>query len=160
MISKTIFIFFLLFIFANFANAAIYKCKQSDGSVRYMDRPCLKGSKTERIKNLRQAQNAIYKDLDAPVYPGAEVSIGEEMESSKKGTYILNVTLQVRDDPKKVLAFYSNHTAIKKCEKNNMNTNHMCRFSKYKRISSGDLFVDNHQKNGKVEVYMSYFYKK
>ena len=98
--------------------------------------------------------------IEAPVYPGAEITYNEEMESSEKGKFTRGVELQVDASPEEVLAFYQNSSAIAECEKNALADNYKCEFAKGRTITSGMLFVDSKKKNGKIEVYMDYFYWK
>lgn len=155
-----------LVLFSTMANAGIYKCKQGDGSIKYVDKPCSVGDKTERIKTLNQPKSdsstaaSSSHNSDVPFFSGATVIGDDEMESGTKGKFIRDIEYKVNAEPKDVLAFYRDNPAIKACEKNDTADNHICKLAKYKSISGGDIFVDDKKKKGTARVYMSYFYKK
>lgn len=157
----------LLFSF-NLAHAKIYKCKQTNGTTNYSETPCPKSQKSEQIQNFKQVEEggkssdegkSIMK-FGVPFYPGAVITSNDTMDSSESNKGIRDISYDLYVDPEIVLNFYRSHSAIKKCEKNDMADNYMCKFNKTDKVSGGDLFIDSIKKKGKIEVYMSYFYFK
>lgn len=83
--SKISLTFLLFALFANTANANIYKCKKLNGTTQYSDRPCTKGLKQENIRTIKKSAQGI---------PAAERNAKSVSGSSSKviGTWSCIVT--------------------------------------------------------------------
>lgn len=96
----------------------------------------------------------------APIFPGAKIVDDITMSSSKPGVKIRQVAAKSTEKPEEVYQYYKNLPHTENCRKRKDNGTYDCDFVKKGKISSGSMWVDINQYQGKTSFTLDYFYKK
>ena len=97
---------------------------------------------------------------EVPPFPSSEITFSEEMDSINPDILMKQVELSSTAAPEDILEFYQKSEFVDSCEKNDMADNYICKLKTHDVIKSGYVFIDDHQKKGKTNIFMDYFYYK
>ena len=97
---------------------------------------------------------------EVPPFPDSEIIFSEEMDSSNPDILMKQVELSSTAASEDILDFYKKCEFVDSCEKNDMADNYICKLKTHDVIKSGYVFIDDHQKKGKTNIFMDYFYYK